>query len=81
MKRRMAKKMEMYKILPHRLINKYIYYTFRICSYWSLDTGPKVYIMARDGRVMIYSYYDRKTGNWLRGDGYAYWHDDDDDDF
>jgi hypothetical protein len=36
--------------------------------------------MARDGRVMIYSYYDRKTGKWLRGDGYAYWHDDDDDD-
>lgn len=48
----------------------------RICSYWSLDTGPKVYIMAGDGRVKIYSYYDRKTGKWLHGDWYDYWHDD-----
>ena len=50
MKRRMTKKMGKYKVLPLRLINKYIYYTFRICSYWSLDTGMKVYIMANDER-------------------------------
>ena len=65
MKRRMANKIENYKILPKRLINKYMSLSFEQC-YFSVSIEfkgcVKVYVRDVWGRILIYSLNCRVSG-------------------
>lgn len=79
MKRRIVKKINRYKVLPPRLVNKAMYIAFRIQKYWSFGINSKkyytVYIMDKWGRVLMYSRTDRK-GRVTYGHGYRMWNED-----
>lgn len=78
MKRRMANKIENYKILPKRLINKYMSLSFEQ-GYFSVSIEfkgcAKVYVRDVWGRILIYSlnYSDGKSEH---SHGYKMWNDD-----
>jgi hypothetical protein len=59
MKRRIARKIDNYKVMPQRLINKAMYLYLRIREHWSLSIRGKnystCYVMDKWGRVLIYS--------------------------
>ena len=59
MKRRIARKIDNYKVMPQRLTNKAMYLYLRIREHWSLSIRGKnystCYVMDKWGRVLIYS--------------------------
>lgn len=59
MKRRIARKIDNYKVMPQRLTNKAMYLYLRIREHWSLSIRGKnystCYVMDNWGRVLIYS--------------------------
>ena len=77
MKRRIAKKIDNYKVMPQRLINKAMYLYLRIREHWSLSIRGKnystCYVMDKWGRVLIYS-RAYPEGRVEHGHGYNWWH-------
>lgn len=79
MKRRIARKIDNYKVMPQRLTNKAMYLYLRIREHWSLSIRGKnystCYVMDNWGRVLIYS---RSYPGWRveHGHGYDAWHDE-----
>jgi len=78
MKRRMANKIENYKILPKRLINKYMSLSFEQ-GYFSVSIEfkgcAKVYVRDVWGRILIYS-LNYSDGKCEHSHGYKMWNDD-----
>ena len=80
MKRRIARKIDNYKVMPQRLTNKAMFLYLRIREHWSLSIRGKnystCYVMDKWGRVLIYSrtYYSDKHVEY--GHGYYAWHDE-----
>lgn len=80
MKRRIARKIDNYKVMPQRLTNKAMYLYLRIREHWSLSIRGKnystCYVMDKWGRVLIYSrtYYSDEHVEY--GHGYDAWHDE-----
>lgn len=78
MKRRMTNKIENYKILPKRLINKYMSLGFEQ-GYFSVSIEFKgcfkVYVRDVWGRILIYS-INYSDGKWEHSHGYKMWNDD-----
>lgn len=79
MKRRLANKMENYKVLPKRLINKYMYKSFSNDGVFSVSITGKdcstVYVRDIWGRMLINSrnYFNGKIEH---SHGYKMWNDD-----
>lgn len=81
MKRRIARKIDNYKVMPQRLINKAMYLYLRIREQWSLSIRGKnyrtCYVMDEWGRVLIYS-RSYPGGRVEHGHGYNWCYDDED---
>lgn len=79
MKRRIARKIDNYKVMPQRLTNKAMYLYLRIRGHWSLSIRGKnystCYVMDKWGRVLIYS-RSYPGGRVEHGHGYNWWHDE-----
>ena len=79
MKRRIARKIDNYKVMPQRLTNKAMYLYLRIREHWSLSIRGKnystCYVMDKWGRVLIYS-RSYPGGRVEHGHGYDAWHDE-----
>jgi len=79
MKRRLANKMENYKVLPKRLICKYMYKSFSNDSVFSVSITGKdcstVYVRDIWGRLLIYS-RNYNNGKVEHSHGYKMWNDD-----
>lgn len=79
MKRRLVKKMENYKVLPKRLINKYMYKSFSNDGVFSVSITGKdcsiVYVHDVWGRLLIYS-RNYSNGKVEHSHGYKMWNDD-----
>lgn len=73
MKRRIARKIDNYKVMPQRLINKAMYLYLCIREHWSLSIRGKnystCYVMDKGGRVLIYSRSYIKCGACLKRHG------------
>lgn len=78
MKRRLANKMENYKVLPKRLINKYMGKAFSEGVFSTSITGKDcctVYVRDIWGRLLIYS-RNYTNGKVEHSHGYKMWNDD-----
>lgn len=67
MKRRIARKIDNYKVMPQRLTNKAMYLYLRIREHWSLSIRGKNYSTC---------YVMDKWGRVEHGHGYNWWHDE-----